>query len=225
MNRILQTSGLFLLVLLSGCDQKQEALPVAHPQNQPKSDSIAVSEIGADAMPPSVSYEGMLTKAVRWRDDLGDNIVILSASGLQRSDRFRHEFDDSSDAELFAYHYTVRPGQAQQVWKMYDFVADCPVDIVAEFNPDFPRITDLDHNGVAEVWVMYKADCHGDVSPVTMKLIMYEGNKKYAMRGDSRVQVGGDEYAGGAYNLDKAFRSAPPSFRNYAVRMWKEQLR
>ncbi len=225
MRSVLFAYSVLLLGWLCSCSQKAETVGIPTDEKPKKQDSIKVSEIGADAIPKTITFEGNLTKAVRWRDDLGDNIVVLSESGLHRSDKFRHEFEDSSDAELFAHHYTIKPKQTQQVWKMYDFVTDCPVDIVAQFFPKFPIITDLDHNGIAEVWVMYKVDCHGDVSPVTTKLIMYEGNKKYAMRGDSRVQVSADGYVGGDYQLDKAFRSAPLAFKDYAVRLWKNNLR
>lgn len=111
-----------------------------------------------------------------------------------------------------------------QVWKLYDFVKDCPVDIDAEFYNQFPKVTDLNKNDVPEVWIMYKTGCHGDVSPVTLKLIMYEGNKKYAMRGENKVQVGTDNYLGGEYKFDKSFNSAPDVFKNFAIKLWKENI-
>src|SRR5438045_6272198 len=83
-------------------------------------------------------------------------------------------------------------------------------------------VTDLDKNGVAEVWVMYKNSCHGDVSPVTTKIIMYEGTKKYALRGESRVKVSATDYEGGSYILDDNFKNGESAFRKYAEKLWAQ---
>lgn len=83
-------------------------------------------------------------------------------------------------------------------------------------------MTDLDKNGVAEVWVMYKNSCHGDVSPVPTKIIMYEANKKCALRGESRVKVSAIDYIGGSYTLDESFKNRPLIFKNYAEKLWTQ---
>jgi hypothetical protein len=65
---------------------------------------------------------------------------------------------------------------------------------VASFVKNTFKINDLDHNGIAEIWLMYKIVCHGDVSPCEMKIIIYEEKQKIAMRGENKVQIGiGDD--------------------------------
>lgn len=91
------------------------------------------------------------------------------------------------------------------LWRMYDFNTECPVDLEVYFMDKTLTVTDLDKNGVAEVWMMYKNGCHGDVSPVPTKIIMYEGTKKYALRGNSRVKFSEKEFLGGDYSVDEAF--------------------
>lgn len=71
---------------------------------------------------------------------------------------------------------------------------------------------------------MYKTVCHGDVSPVTMKIIMYEGNKKYAVRGDTRVSVSEGHTMGGEYTFDDAFKNGPAAFREYAKKLWAKNV-
>jgi hypothetical protein len=215
-----------ILIFIINCNQKEEKhANLKDDQESVKTtDSIIINKIDSTQIPASIRFEGKLKKAIQWKDEVGDNLVILSETGYHRSEKFKHEFDDSSDFELFAYHFTLDKNNSQQIWKMYDFVADCPVDIEAEFYSQFPMITDLDKNGIAEVWIMYKVGCHGDVSPVNLKLIMYEGNKKYAMRGENKVQVGANEYLGGEYKFDKAFNSAPITFKNYAIKLWKDNI-
>lgn len=71
---------------------------------------------------------------------------------------------------------------------------------------------------------MYKTVCHGDVSPSNMKIIMYENNKKYAVRGTSRVKVSVNQYEGGEYTFDESFKQGSEIFRNYALQLWKKNL-
>ncbi len=213
-----------LLILIISCNPKEKnQTNEIETKNTSRKDSIIAVEIDSLRIPKSIQFNGKLKKGIQWKDEVGDHLVILSESGYHRNEKFKHASDDSSDIELFAYHFSFDKNHSQ-VWKMYDFVADCPVDIEAEFYPRFPIITDLDKNGIAEVWIMYKVGCHGDVSPVNLKLIIYEGNKKYAMRGENKVQVGADEYIGGEYTMDKSFESAPSQFRNYAIHLWKKNI-
>jgi hypothetical protein len=58
-----------------------------------------------------------------------------------------------------------------------DFIKDCMVDIDAAFKKNSLKVTDLDKNGIAEIWVMYEMACKGDVSPSDLKIIMYEGKQ------------------------------------------------
>lgn len=216
---------LFLILLIISCNSKDKnQVDETEVKNIDKKDSIIAVEIDSVQIPKSIQYNGNLKKAVQWKDEVGDNLVILSESGYHRNEKFKHEFDDSADFELFAYHFSIDKNNLQQIWKMYDFVADCPVDIETEFYPQFPIVTDLNKNGIAEVWIMYKVGCHGDVSPVTLKLMMYEGNKKYAMRGENKIKFGVNEYIGGAYKFDKNFDSAPTAFKNYAIQLWEENV-
>ena len=52
--------------------------------------------------------------------------------------------------------------------------------IGAMHQPDSVKITDLDGDGLAEVWLAYEMWCKGDVSPSKLKVIMYEGSRKHA---------------------------------------------
>jgi len=213
-----------VLIFIISCNPKgQNQTNEVEIENIDKKDSIIIVEIDSAQIPRFVKFNGNLKKAIRWKDEVGENLVILSETGYHRNEKFKHEFEDSADLELFAYHFSWNKNSSQQIWKMYDFVTDCPVDIEAEFDNQFPIVTDLNKNGIAEVWVMYKTGCHGDVSPVSLKLIMYEGNKKYAMRGENKVQVGADDYLGGGYKFDKAFDSVPV-FKNYATKLWRENV-
>lgn len=221
-----------LLITFSSCksdkkDSREESQTL--PLTEAKDFSLVVNKIDSTQFPGSIKYEGFIKNAVRWKDKSGDNIVITTETGIYRNEQLKHEFEDSSDAELYAYHFILSNNVAIQTWRVKDFIADCPVDITASFVKNTFKITDLNKNGIAEVWLMYKTVCHGDVSPSNMKIIMYEGNNKYAMRGENKVQVGSDvndkaSFIGGEYKLDANFKNGPKVFREYAQNLWKENL-
>jgi hypothetical protein len=85
-------------------------------------------------------------------------------------------------------------------------------------------ITDLNHDGKAEMWMMYKTVCHGDVSPSTMKIIMYEGSQKFAVRGTNRVKLSANKFLGGEYSFDDAFKTGPEPFREFAKQLWQKNI-
>jgi len=105
----------------------------------------------------------------------------------------------------------------KQTWKVYDYVEDCDVDMDLYFVDKTFAVTDLNKDGKAEVWIMYKNSCRGDVSPAPMKIIMYQDNKKFAVRGTTKVPGNGGEFT-----FDDAFKKAPAEFRQYAEKLWKQ---
>lgn len=189
--------------------------------------SYAQPEIPVTSMDMSVehtglAHEGTFKNLITWKDKAGEHIVGTSETGIHVSQKFRHE-SEGQDAELFAYHYLKTPDGLKQTWRIYDYISNCPVDIEASFVTP-PLVTDLDKNGLAEIWVIYKTACHGDVSPVTLKIIMYEDLKKFAMRGQSKVDVGQGKTEGGNFSFDKAFSEGPDAFRSYAKKLWEKHV-
>ncbi|MDQ8014808.1 MAG: hypothetical protein REI96_20335 [Flavobacterium nitrogenifigens] len=223
---------LLVLVLFSNCKpEKKDEIKTVASNEKPSTEEpfiLTVEKIDSTQFPKSIKYEGHIKNAVRWKDKSGDNIVITTETGYHINKKFVHE-TDGSDAELFAYHYIISGNQAKQTWKVYDYISDCPVDIVASFVKNTFQVTDLDKNGIAETWLMYKTVCHGDVSPCDMKIIMYEGNTKHAMRGENKVAVGIDDngkqqFEGGEYKLDENFKKGPKVFKEFAQKLWKDNL-
>lgn len=206
--KILHTFS-FILLILSANSLAQE--------------KISAIKIDAKHLPAGIAYEGKLKSATRWTDANGDNIALISETGEYRNSKFQHDGEDGTDAELFAYHFIIENGKPKLSWKVYDFVSDCPVDLTASFD-DF-RISDADKNGTAEVWMVYKTACRGDVSPAEMKVIMFENGKKHAMRGSEKILQGIDDngnksYDGGKYTFDAAFLKASKAFRTFAEQLW-----
>ena len=178
-----------------------------------------MTKLDKNSVPKNIQYTGNIVQAVRWTDNTGDNIVILTLTGKTRS---KNAPDDSySDGALYVYHYLVSSDSTTRTWRIYDYVKECPVDMFLNFVDKTFAVTDLNKDGKAEVWIMYKISCQGDVSPVPMKIIMYQDNKKLSVRGTTRVKVSATDYMGGEYSFDDAFKNAPVEFRQYAEKLWK----
>lgn len=119
--------------------------------------------------------------AVKWQDSLGLNFFIATETGKIYS-KVKDE-ENLFDAYLYAYHYVVKNDSTKLLWRIYDYNKGCDLDLDLYFIEKAFAITDLDKNGLSEIWVMYKNSCHGDVSPVPTKIIMYEGTKSMRCEG------------------------------------------
>jgi hypothetical protein len=170
--------------------------------------------------PKGVALSGAFKQALRWTDRNGENLVVLSESGIKENKK-QPEY---RDAEIFACHFALKGQKPQQTWRVYDFSKDCPLDVEARFLNKGLRVTELSGDGVGEVWLVYKIACRGDVSPAAMKIIMYEGKKKFAMRGRNKVQTAENQFEGGEFEFDEAFKNAPQSIRDYAKKLWEENV-
>lgn len=190
-------------------------------------DSSSFHYLAPNKFPPAVHPHAKTVSALQWSDKDGEHTVTLEQTGNYQHPQLKHE-SEGLDAELFGYHECRNSLKKQLVWKLEDYIYDCPVDLEAVFMKNMPVVTDLDHDSLPEIWIMYQIVCHGDVSPRTVKIIMYEGDIKYAVRGESRVFEGTDEYGkmhylGGTYKYDSAF-AAQPLFLSYGDSLWKKYV-
>jgi hypothetical protein len=108
------------------------------------------------------------------------------------------------------------------LWKTNDFVKECPVDVTLEYMPKSISITDLNKNGIAESIFIYRMSCKGDVSADDMKLLMHEGDTKYAIRGTMNLFINGEESEKGSMTVDASFDKAPKEFLEFAKAEWKK---
>jgi hypothetical protein len=181
---------------------------------------VATTKTDANKLPKQIKYSGHITKAVTWKDNVGTNYVLTTETGEYKSKD--QEGEEYKNAALYVYHYVTKTGSTTLLWKIYDYSKDCPFDVFIKFIDKAFKITDLDKNGIAEVWLMYNNQCTSDVSPAPTKIIMYEGDKKFAVRGESRVQVSEKGFTGGQYTLDDNFKNGNSLFRQFAIELWEK---
>lgn len=170
--------------------------------------------------------QGKLWKKTPYTDSRGRHMVILTHTGLYQSRPQPADPDFiCGNGDLYAYGYDNDGATPPTLaWRMHDYVHDCETSATADFAPDSPVITDLDGNGISEVWITYYVGCRGDVSPEGMKILMYEGGRKYALRGETFVHMDGMDL-GGTYKADPAFSAAPAAFRQFADQLWRKNMR
>jgi hypothetical protein len=179
---------------------------------------LRVSLLAPAAVPAALQRSGRVVQALRYTDRTGTYTVLATEIGPRPDPAAQSS--DGQRADLYAYHYPAT-GLAP-TWQVHDFADDCPLDLAARFLPKALTVTDLDQDGTAEVWLVYRTTCRGDVSPSTQKIILYEGPRKYAVRGTSRIALGGGKYDGGTYTLDAAWAAAPATFRQHAAQLWQQ---
>lgn len=180
---------------------------------------LPVTKVDSAHLPKQLKYSGHIIKSVKWTDSLGLNYLLTTETGEYFTKG--KEGEEFKNAELYAYHYILKGDSLELLWKIYDFNKDCEFDIYVKYIDKAFKVTDLDKNGIAEVWIMYENQCTSDVSPAPTKIIMYEGTKKYAVRGENKVQVSEKEFIGGQYTLDDNFKNGTSFFRKFAVNLWE----
>ena len=194
---------------------------------QASSDGKNSPESAATGCLPSEEIYYAYSKEFFFKDSTGDNVLLITKDPvLSKKTKSDPEGVRSQEIHASRYlHYGLKDGviQRQLVWRINDGVHDCPsyTGLDVDFDQKGIRITDLDNNGQSEVWVTYRLACQGGIDPTPMKIIMYEGKQKYALRGNNKVCVSAEEYMGGDYKVDAAFIQKP-IFKKYAEELWKE---
>ena len=206
-------------------ESKEEKTEEKTESNENKStggtDEIIMKDFSKSDLPSDVKYQGSIISGKRWSDKNGENIIILTTTKEHSTGKkgFDGEFERAK--ELYGYQYVKKSEGWSQLWKINDFVKDCPLDLTLEFIGGSLTVTDLNNDGVAETTFLYKMACRGDVSPCDLKLIMHEGETKYAIRGIMKMYVDNRWY-GGEYKVDKSFNDAPSGFLEYAKEQWNK---
>jgi hypothetical protein len=227
----ISVSSLALVILLfnflTGCSREKE---VSHSSTEQKTETIpapSIQKFASDStrvkisgltydvnnLPDGIKYQGKVVAGARWEDKNGSNILVITETKQTLS-------GEKKEKELFGYHFMDKEMGPELLWKINDFVKDCEFDITLEFVTGSLTITDLNKDGVAESTFLYKMSCRSDVSPNVLKLLMHEGNKKYAMRGTTKVEIKGEKPYGGETNIDPSFNLAPEIFLSYAKEQW-----
>lgn len=185
---------------------------------------VKVIPLDKKDIPASIKYTGHIINSVSYTDNDGKHIVLTTETGTVDTTLREIVGMKFQKADVYAYNYILANDKPHLSWQMHDLTGACPLDTKGYFVPGTFAITDLNKNGIAEVWLMYLTGCRGDPVPGSLKIIMHEGPKKYAVRGTSRVKLPPLPTTGGEYKFDNAFNHGPDIFRRYALDLWKKNM-
>lgn len=185
-----------------------------------------VDTISYDEIPKELDFRGTIVEALKWEDYLGENILIQTVTGWFPW----KDYDDIDSTsymmqdkwEIYAYLFQKKKEERafRKLWRVYDYNKCFGVDWYAGFIPKATTITDIDNNGTAEVTMPYVLACRGGMDPATMKIIMYEGEIKYAIRGETKICLKGLTSYGGEYTLGDELKNRD-DFRLFLIKRWK----
>lgn len=192
--------------------------------NAESADSLRFLSVDSIFIHQNFKYKGKVHQQLKWTDKTGTHIVFTSETGLYYTYPEQDENQFHQNAEIWCYHYLQNGPSYALKWSVYDYSKDCPVDAMAAFCPRSLEVTDLDRNGTPEIWTAYQTDCRGDVGPRVMKVIMYEGPKKYKLEGNSLARLNDHETFGGEIKVVVNFNENRV-FMEYARKKWARHLK
>lgn len=124
---------------------------------------------------------------------------------------------------LSASLYTKTGQQWKSAWSINDF-GDCPGnDSKAAFLPEATTVTDIDNDGSPEFTVAYQLSCSGTADPATVRVILRQGETKFAIRGESQLRLPGKTAVGGTRTPDPLLQQPKNvAYLKHLESVWKE---
>jgi hypothetical protein len=171
-------------------------------------------------IPSEFKYSGKVVASATWTDKNGENYILITETKEKETPNKKYPGERFLSKELYGYHYCFNDGNTNLLWKINDFVKDCEFDLTLDYIKKSLSITDINKDGIGESTFLYKLTCRSDVSPCDLKLIMHEGETKYAIRGSMVIKITNQKPYGGEMNIDNSFNSAPDGFLDYAKKQW-----
>ncbi len=152
-----------------------------------------------------LDFRGTVVEALKWSDALGENILILSVTGHFKWKDYeensnKYTLEDKSELYAYLFQKTKTDKAFKKKWRVYDYTECFGVDWYTGFIPKATTITDLDKDGITEISMPYVSICRGGMDPGVMKIILYEEDTKYALRGSTRLGCKSEYAYGGKCN-------------------------
>ncbi|UTW67084.1 hypothetical protein KFE94_02930 [bacterium SCSIO 12643] len=187
-------------------------------------ENIKVQKLNYDEIPKYLNFRGTVVEALKWYDKSGENILIQTVTGHFKwkdyyPDTTEYMLQDKSELYAYLFHKSITSQTFKPKWRLYDFTECFGVDWYTGFIPKATTITDLDGDGLTEISIPYVLICRGGVDPGTMKIIMYEGSSKYALRGSTMVACESQYSFGGEFQPSKNLNDQK-TFLNFLIGHW-----
>ncbi len=180
--------------------------------------SIKIDTLSYDEIPRTIDFRGTVVEALKWSDSNGENILIQTVTG-----HFNWKDEDMihDKSELYAYLFqkTTLDKEYKRKWRIYDYTECYAVDWFTGFTPKATTITDVDNDSITEITIPYVSICRGGMDPGSMKIIMYEGGIKYALRGATMLMCGSENSYGGEF-VETENLKMKPKLHSFLIAHW-----
>lgn len=206
---------------------------------------LDVKDVSSNQIPTEMKIKGNVISAISYKDAYGLNYIIQTETALLtpksaveaakkyelinvngRVDTIRDVVSDYRIKGLFVYHYTQNNDSINLLWKNLDNVTDCSYKYLKGEYLTKPLVTDLDNNGVAEVWLVYQLGCRDTATvPLGMKLVLYQDKNAYVIRGMRQTLHASEkeiQELESAVKADAGFNNLHPDIKNYARELWNK---
>ncbi len=120
---------IFLLALYSSISQAQSG--------------ILSKKIAATQLPKGIKFNGKLLELWTWKDNSGENFLLLTKIPDYPVKSAEYN-EDARSSDIYAYQYVRNDTGYRMVWKLMDYIKECPFDITLAFLKGSVSITDLD---------------------------------------------------------------------------------
>lgn len=145
-----------------------------------------------------------------WTDRQGYHIVMM-----ETFDERSGEEPDTQSSWVYITHELQTESRRNQTWTYQSGEYDCPVDVYAGFRAA-PTFSDLNEDGVYEIWFIIEKSCKGDISPSQLEILMVDENgKQYLAQGETLLHFPDGNIDGGAYDVGD-FDRLPQIYRDFA---------
>lgn len=170
-----------------------------------------VHALGQTALPSFVDYTSVDSDTLTWKDKQGQHFLRMETSDIVKGKEPK-----TLSQSVRITHMLKENGKIIETWSYENGEYDCPVDVRAIFRAA-PRFSDLNNNGIYEMWFIIEKFCRGDISPAQIQIIMVdEKGQKYKLEGETKQTFPNGSIYGGEYD-SKDFKTLPQKYTNYAI--------
>ncbi len=176
----------------------------------------AIASDSAKGLPAQIKkdLQGTIEAKYSFTDKIGQHVLALTRDSSRLP-------DGTDNITLQASLYRFFENSWKQEWVIRDFLQCKDLDIEADFFIPLTSFSDLDSNGITETTVAYRLVCAGGIDTKPTKVIMRQGTKKFAVRGESLVRIEGALPFGGKFALEPNLDQSP-AFKEYLTAVWNK---
>jgi len=179
-----------------------------------KQDTSGIYPEGLDSKRVTGKDGAVVERVVTWTDAQGHYTAVFAASAKSGTKGDTTYYSKV----LYVTTFLKKDGGWKKMQAIKEAVQPCELDMTARFIEGSVEVQNLDEDGDGELTFGYVTRCAGDVSPLAMKLLTLEKDKKYILRGETVVDLG-SEKVGGSYKPD--FGKAPKVLLDHAKDVWE----